>query len=441
MFWQIIRFLISITGSIFFRRYKIVNANNLRTKGPVILALNHPNAFMDPILFALIAYPPKFYYMARGDAFNSWFGNYFLNSVGVVPIFRIQDGGKEGLKKNDETYKRVNQLLKNKKKIMVFAEGLCVQEKRLRPLKKGVARMVFGAMEEINDPDLIVVPVGLNYEDPKKFRGTFFINVGEPIRVADYMQQFKEQPARTLNIFIQDLEPKMKELIVHINDPANDKLVAEIEQLVKRDWCKAQGLDFRNLEHDHAVLKQIVDVVNVTEEKDPEGLAELREKSKTYFSKLNKLKIRDWLINPIHSKKVNGANLAFRILILVLFFPIYVRGLLGNYFPYKLAQKLTSKIAKAIEFQASFNLGFGSFLLLFFYILQFVIVYSIAPHIGWPFLVLLVSAATGLFGLIYHPFKQKAFGLLRTLSHKAEVDKLKQDRAELMQILAKFNKN
>src|SRR5438034_10882663 len=108
MFWQLIRLIVSVSAPFFFKRYKVKNAENIRTNGPVILAMNHPNAFMDPIMFAFFAYPPKFYYLARGDAFNSWFGNYFLTSVGVAPIFRIQDGGKEGLKKNEDTYKTVN---------------------------------------------------------------------------------------------------------------------------------------------------------------------------------------------------------------------------------------------------------------------------------------------------------------------------------------------
>jgi glycerol-3-phosphate O-acyltransferase/dihydroxyacetone phosphate acyltransferase len=441
MLWQLLRLLVSVSAPVFFKGYKVKNAHHFRTKGPVILAMNHPNAFMDPVIFALMAYPPKFYYLARGDAFKGKIARSLLNSLKVAPIFRMQDGGKEGLKKNEETYQYVNKLLKNGQKIMVFAEGICVQEKRLRPLKKGVARMVFGAMDEINDPDFIVVPIGINYEHPSKFRGTVFFNVGEPIRVADYMERYKENPARTYNTFLADLYPRMKELIVHINNPANDKLVTEIEELVKRDWIKQQGLNYKDVEDDHNVLDQIVKMVNATEEKNNDLLIEFREKSKNYFAELKKLKIRDWLLNPNNANKVNWTNLSFRVFLLVLFLPSFVRGLMGNYIPYKLSEKAGRKLAKTVEFLASFTFGTGIFIFLFWYIFQFFIAYALAPHIGWPFLVTMVSFASGAFALSYFSYKQKTFGLLRTLKNRSQIEKLKLQRIELLQLLAGFNKN
>ncbi|MBK6983927.1 MAG: 1-acyl-sn-glycerol-3-phosphate acyltransferase [Bacteroidetes bacterium] len=122
--------------AVFFKRSQIKNAHHFKVKGPVILAVNHPNGFMDPVVLSTLGYYPRLRYLARGDAFKKGLITAILESLGIIPIYRIQDGGKEGLKKNDATYERVNSLLNKNKKIMIFAEGLCIQERRLTPFKK-----------------------------------------------------------------------------------------------------------------------------------------------------------------------------------------------------------------------------------------------------------------------------------------------------------------
>ena len=117
MLWHVLKFYMCFVIAAFFKRSKIKNGHYLKVKGPVIIAVNHPNGFMDPIVLATLAYPPRVRYLARGDAFKKGIITAMLESLGIIPIYRIQDGGKEGLKKNDATYERVNALLKTNKKI------------------------------------------------------------------------------------------------------------------------------------------------------------------------------------------------------------------------------------------------------------------------------------------------------------------------------------
>ena len=412
------------------------------SKGPVIIAMNHPNAFMDPVMFSYVAYPPKCYYLARGDVFKNKFVSMILEDIGIAPIFRIQDGGKEGLKKNEETYQRVYELLKRKKKVMMFSEGLCIMERRLRPVKKGVPRMVFNAMEEIKDPDLTVVPVGVNYSKPYKFRSDLFFNIGEPIRVADYMEEYKAQPARTLNNFIKVLEPRMKELIVHINNPLNDQLVERLEEMYTPGLAEAQGLNCKNPEHNLIVLKQIVASVNKADVEQKEKIETLNLKTRDYFEKLSRLKIRDWLIDPSNSKQVNGKRLIFRMIALLLFSPLYIRGLLGNYIPYAITPLMLKNKVKHIEFWASFNLAVANVLFLLFYILQFFVVYYLTErNPGWAGLAVVVSFITGKLALYYHPFLQKTRGLYRVLTQNEKISQMKKSREEISLLFDSINKN
>ncbi len=422
--------------AVFFRRNKIKNPEHIRVKGPVIIAMNHPNAFMDPIAFTTLAYPPQVYYLARGDAFKKGIASMLLESLGLIPIFRMQDGGREGLKKNDETYDRVNLLLKRNKKIIIFAEGICIQERRLRPLKKGVPRMVFGAMDEYNLEDLTVVPVGINYSNPSQFRGTIFCNIGAPMKVSDYMEAYKAAPAKTMNQFLADLAPRMKELIVHIDHKHTEAVIAHIEEVYRHEYFQQEKLNLKDVEHDFIFSTKVVDVINKAENTHPEKVAALGEKTKAYMNTLKTQGLRDWLINPAEQSSINGGMLTLRMLVLVLTFPLYLRGLLGSYVPYKLTDMITRKKVRVIEFKASFNMGIGAMLFLIWGLLQFFIAKALAPNYWWAIGVLLVTVATGWLCLRLSPFRKKTKGIYRVLKLKkanpALLESLHAQRAEII---------
>lgn len=426
MIWHLLRFMFWVTLPTFYKRLRIKNKKNVQVKGPVLIAMNHPNSFMDPIAFSALAYPPRVMYLARGDAFKEGIVTTLLESMGIVPIFRIQDAGREGLKKNDETFKRVNHILARNGKIIVFAEGLCVSERRLRALKKGPARMVFGTMEAINNPDLIVLPVGANYSKPEKFRSDAYFNVGEPIRIADYYEAYKENPAKILTQFTALLESKMKELIVHINDKENDLVVEELQPIYKRQFIDEQKLDYENLEHQQEYWKYIVNKINTISETNIELINELKGLTQKYTRDLRVNGLRDHLI--YNDKK--PFNSFVEILKLVLGFPFYLIGKLLNYIPYKLSLIITNKAVKGIEFHSAVNMGLGSFLFLFYFIAEILILWLVVGN--WTVAIIYFSAKIlcGWFGLHFRTYQRKVRG-------KLKFEKIKKSNNSLFQSLLK----
>ncbi|MBA3662948.1 MAG: 1-acyl-sn-glycerol-3-phosphate acyltransferase [Bacteroidetes bacterium] len=439
MIWHIIRYLTTFIMPAFYKKIIGNNIGNVQIKGPVIIAMNHPNAFTDAILFTFITFPVRVRYLARGDAFKPGFISWLLLQIGIVPIFRIQDGGREGLKKNDEAYKTVNNLLKRNGKIIVFAEGLCVQERRLRPLKKGVARMVFGAYDYLNNDTLTVVPVGVNYSQPDKFRSTVFFNIGEPIAVKDYMEAYKNSPAKANNLFLHDLEPKMKGLITHINNKEYDGAVLRMETLCKRNRITDQGLNCHNLEHDYLVTKQITEKINQAEITHKETLDEFNVKSDLYLKEVRNHKLRDWLVDVRQSGPLNMGRVFTRFLIIIIGLPLYCAGLIGNYLPYKLTEKLTKKILKGnTEFYSSICICIGMVLAWCNYILWFIIVYALSPNILMPILICLLFGIGGWFSLYFYFYIVKTLGLLRAVKNPAIINELKIKRNYLLSLINKL---
>ncbi len=438
MVWHIVRYWVTFFIPLFYKRVQVNSIENLKVKGPVILAMNHPNAFTDAVAFAFIAYPIRTKYLARGDVFKPGFISWILEQIGIIPIFRIQDAGKEGLLRNQSTFRKVNELLQRKEKLIVFAEGICVQERRIRPLKKGVARMIFGAFETLKEDNLIVLPVGLNYNQPDKYRSNLYYNIGEPINVKDFIEDFKINPAKAQTDFLQILQPKIKELINQINQKENDEVVYFYEDLFKRQLLLEQQLDYKNLKDDFFVTKQITEKVNSAALNNQAILNEFKLKARDYFNQLKKYCIKDWLINPKLNQRVNFYNFYFYFFIVILFFPIYALAILGNYGPYLITKKLTKKIVKNKEFYSSIAIVIGMVLFLINYLFLFFVIYFFSTNIFLPLFICFIFIMSGWFSLHYHPFKAKTFGMWRILKDKNLYNHLSLKRDELIKLINAF---
>jgi 1-acyl-sn-glycerol-3-phosphate acyltransferase len=157
---------------------------NTNFNNPKIIGANHPNSFFDAIVIA-VSYPKPIYFLARGDAFNKPLIANFLNALQLIPIYRLSEG-KSNLGKNEDTFKRCVALLKQNQTILIFSEGLCINEWKLRPLKKGTARLALMAIQDAI-PNLKIQPTNLNYssfdENPKQvlvnFNSEFEVTANE----------------------------------------------------------------------------------------------------------------------------------------------------------------------------------------------------------------------------------------------------------------------
>jgi 1-acyl-sn-glycerol-3-phosphate acyltransferase len=71
-----------------FFRMRFVGLENVPSKGPYILAVNH-QSFLDPV-FAGIALKGQLYFMARDTLFKNWFFGSLISSVNAIPVRRGQ---------------------------------------------------------------------------------------------------------------------------------------------------------------------------------------------------------------------------------------------------------------------------------------------------------------------------------------------------------------
>lgn len=130
---------------------------------PLLLASNHPNAFLDGILLAVL-FPRPLHILARGDAFSHPLAAFLLRRLGVLPVYRLSEG-KRWIPKNQQSFQACLDLFDAGGSVLLFAEGTSEHGSRLRPLKKGVARLAWQSWtSEGTSRHLRVLPLGIWYE-------------------------------------------------------------------------------------------------------------------------------------------------------------------------------------------------------------------------------------------------------------------------------------
>ncbi|KAA6441347.1 glycerol acyltransferase [Dyadobacter flavalbus] len=167
MFYYFSRFLVRLALPIYLKKLCVVNFDKLPKRTPMLLASNHPDSFFDAVVIGSVLDRP-IHTLTRGDVFKKPAIAFWLRQINLIPVFRGSEG-RQYLKNHDNTAQESHNALKAGDSVVVFSEGVCVNEWRLRPLGKGTARMAHQIwFSDDALPDMKVIPTGVNYEH---FRG------------------------------------------------------------------------------------------------------------------------------------------------------------------------------------------------------------------------------------------------------------------------------
>lgn len=174
--------------------------------------------------------------MLRGDMFVNAPVRWFLHSIRNLPIYRERDGGRAAVKRNIETMAfSTDQVLKEEPTI-ILSEGVCKHERRLRTIQRGTARMMFQAWKKDRDQPVCIVPVGANYTSSNTFRSSLTFTYGDPIYAKDYAEHYKINPRDTVDEVTAELQRRMRELVIHVQDPQNDKLADKLLPIIQNSF-------------------------------------------------------------------------------------------------------------------------------------------------------------------------------------------------------------
>ncbi|MEL7020043.1 MAG: 1-acyl-sn-glycerol-3-phosphate acyltransferase [Bacteroidota bacterium] len=391
--YDLIRPPATVGLTVYFRKIYFTGKEHIPTDKPILLAANHPTAFLDPCLLACFQ-PRKLHFLARGDFFiNKWISA-GLRSLHIIPIFRLKDGGYSSIKRNYATFARCFEYLQQQKAIMILAEGGTAHEKRLRPLKKGTARIAFGTLQEQPDLDLQIVPIGINYTYADRYRSQVMIQCAPPISVQSYWEHYQTNPRQATRALLTELRKRMVSNMIIIEKEADEPLAEQLFRLVRNEQ-PARFLPLVSEESTPLRREQAVCMwLNQASELEKQNVGRQTEQ---YRRALRAVNVSDYGLQQLAQPRKRVG------LVVVLGSLPFAIGYLGNYLPLRLGKWIGTRTAPHITFYSSITAVSGMLAWIFYYLSWwlFTLVVPLPIPTYWIWILLVLLPFLGYFALYY----------------------------------------
>ena len=188
MLYDVLKPVVRVALRWYYRRITTTGLERVPRAGPVVLAVNHPNALVDALVVGACL-PRRVGFTAKATIFATPIVARFLTRAGVIPLRRAADEAKQengaahDPSRNAASFDAVARALARGAAIVIFPEGKSHDDPRLAPLRSGLARMTMHAAQQFGVPAIRIVPVGLLFEHKEQPRSRVLVQVGEPIDV------------------------------------------------------------------------------------------------------------------------------------------------------------------------------------------------------------------------------------------------------------------
>lgn len=372
----------------FMRNIYFHNRHGVPTNQPVLLASNHPTAFIDPCVLGIFIDSPL-YNMTRGDIFRKPFFRRLMESVNMFPVFRLRDGYK-GRDRNDQVFEFCRQKLEHKRVVTIYVEGEHHLEYRVRPIQKGIARIAFGTFEKHELHDLQIIPAGCNYVYGDRPRDEVMVNIGAPIYVRDYWEEYQLDPNAATNRLLSDIAARLKMICLDIEDPRDDQLANQLLTLRRSEIAESLLPIVRYQNRRFLAEKAVCNRINNMPEEEKTQLA---LQAGAYFRALQENGLTDAAL--IHPEW--GAT--YRLLFFVAGFFPFLLGYLAYWPVNNLARYVTQKTVRKREFVSSVWMGVEHLSSMVYYFLLFLL--SLFTRNPWWIALALILPILGWFSIHY----------------------------------------
>lgn len=358
-------------------RVSVKGMERLESEGTLIIAPNHQNALMDALaVLSVKQWQPVF--LARADIFKNPTIRKILTFLKIMPVYRIRDGYST-LTQNDSTFRKTMDVLKNRNGLVILPEGNHGDQKRLRPLKKGVARIAFQAEDETNGKlDLRIIPVGLDYTHYIHVGSRLHIRFGVPIRVAPILAQYRKNPAIGYNTLIELLENGIKQEMVHIADEKYHNSIRNAIEAFAKWELKRKGIPYTH-ENSVDVQQRVAVKIEKLRSSSPDEYLVLMALLLEFERDIQQLGAAStsFPMQPVEKFMFGPKALGLFILL-----PVFLLSFINNLLPLAAVAFITRKV-KDMQFLSSFRFGLAVLFFPVFHALQLVMFAILSPQ--WPY--------------------------------------------------------
>lgn len=183
MMYGVLEWIAGVMLHWFYSEIRVEGGGNLPAHGPMLVAVNHPNALVDSLVAGWVV-PRRLRFTAKATLMNNPITAFLFRMLGVVPLRRAADksgSAREDAAHNQAAFKEIVGLLRGGGSVLIFPEGKSNGD-GLQPLRTGLARIALEA-KHCGVTDLSILPIGLNFEDKGAPGSRVIARVGGPIQM------------------------------------------------------------------------------------------------------------------------------------------------------------------------------------------------------------------------------------------------------------------
>lgn len=234
MIYKVIRWWATIFLRLYFRRVIVHGMEHIPPKGPLIVASNHPSAFLEASILGIVLNRPL-HFLVRGDMFHPRF-QWLFDWTNQIPIYRRKDG-ISNLRKNASSFELTYRKLGEGAAVVIFPEAKTILEKRMRPIQRGTAHLAFGTLPFLSEGDqLPILPVGVNFTEPRLPGTDVVIRFGQAFNTMQATREDRD----LIEEFTDQLSNRLSPLIIQVVDEKNDLHYDVLASIYMQ--CMTQGL-------------------------------------------------------------------------------------------------------------------------------------------------------------------------------------------------------
>src|SRR5262249_7613835 len=280
-----------------FKQVDVRRLEQVPSRGPVLLCMNHPNNLIDSLLVGSVL-TRKVHYLATAALFRNPVLARFLRACGAIPVYRKQDD-PDKMDRNADTFSACFDALARGRVVGIYPEGTTHAEARVQRITTGAARIAleYEARRPVAGGDaLALIPVGLTFDARKSFRGRVRVAFGDPIAIEPYREAYRVWPIPAVDQLTTAIQSGMQAEILHVDRVDRADLGRAVEDLDRSDLVQElqeeRGLPLRAIDR-LRISQSIADAIAYFEARQPERVEQLSRELTRYRALLAAYQVRD----------------------------------------------------------------------------------------------------------------------------------------------------
>jgi len=324
---RILKNIAGLAIRLIYRSVEVRGQPGTTASGPQLTVSNHFGGFADALIQAH-ALDRVARFIARDVIWRIPIAKQIMKFVRAIPTHKPEDKGPAG---NDQMFRSTYDALAEGDLVMIFPEGVTVDDPSIARVKTGAARIALGA-RAAGIEGIQIIPSGIHYDDKGSLRSKVWVNVGRPLDLDHEIDRYAP-PGTPRDVS---------------NREAVRRLTADIEEMLRRsapdyaDWQEERSLtDAASIalrtvpeapvEIDYGAESELA---NVLSQRSRDAKCEIRRALDRYTADLDAAGINDQqIVGSFGERRSFLKRISWNAAVGVLLLPFALIGLVINVVP------------------------------------------------------------------------------------------------------------